>query len=68
MAHAAADANGSQFFITYAPLPSLDGTYTLFGQVVSGMEVAAALTVRDPATDNVALPQADRILRVTLSE
>jgi cyclophilin family peptidyl-prolyl cis-trans isomerase/protein-disulfide isomerase len=68
MAHASADANGSQFFITYAPLPSLDGNYTLFGQVVSGMEVAADLTVRDPATDNVALLPPDRILSVTLTE
>ncbi|WP_245903202.1 peptidylprolyl isomerase [Humitalea rosea] len=28
----------SQFFIMFAPYPSLDGQYTIWGQVVSGME------------------------------
>ena len=29
---------GSQFYITMTPQPSLDGKYTVFGQVTSGME------------------------------
>ena len=33
------DTGGSQFFITHSPQPHLDGRYTVFGQVVSGMEV-----------------------------
>ena len=33
------DTGGSQFFITLSPQPHLDGGYTLFGGVVSGMEV-----------------------------
>jgi cyclophilin family peptidyl-prolyl cis-trans isomerase len=33
------DTGGSQFFITHSPQPHLDGGYTVFGQVVSGMEV-----------------------------
>ena len=32
------DSAGSQFYITYGPQPHLDGSYTVFGQVVSGME------------------------------
>jgi peptidyl-prolyl cis-trans isomerase B (cyclophilin B) len=33
------DSAGSQFFICAAPAPSLDGKYTVFGEVTSGMEV-----------------------------
>ncbi len=33
------NSNGSQFFITYAPTPNLNQQYTIFGQVVEGMEV-----------------------------
>lgn len=32
------DSAGSQFYITYGSQPHLDGSYTVFGQVVSGME------------------------------
>jgi len=32
------DSAGSQFYITYGPTPHLDGGYTVFGQVTSGME------------------------------
>lgn len=32
------DSAGSQFYITYGPTPHLDGNYTVFGQVVRGME------------------------------
>jgi peptidylprolyl isomerase/peptidyl-prolyl cis-trans isomerase B (cyclophilin B) len=32
------DSAGSQFYITYGPQPHLDGNYTVFGQVVAGME------------------------------
>ena len=39
MALSGKDTGGSQFFITHSPQPHLDGGYTLFGQVLSGMEV-----------------------------
>jgi cyclophilin family peptidyl-prolyl cis-trans isomerase len=38
MALSGKDTGGSQFFITLGPQPHLDGGYTLFGQVVAGME------------------------------
>jgi cyclophilin family peptidyl-prolyl cis-trans isomerase len=39
MALSGKDTGGSQFFITLSPQPQLDGGYTLFGQVVAGMEL-----------------------------
>ncbi len=50
------DSADSQFFICFAPSPFLDGKYTIFGQVVSGMEFIDAIKrgegqsgmVRDP--------------------
>lgn len=48
MANAGRDTNGSQFFITFGPAPHLNGGYTIFGQVVAGMDVVNALTRRDP--------------------
>lgn len=48
MANAGRDTNGSQFFITFSPTPQLNGGYTIFGQVTSGMDVVNGITRRDP--------------------
>jgi cyclophilin family peptidyl-prolyl cis-trans isomerase len=48
MANAGRDTNGSQFFITFDEAKHLNGGYTIFGQVISGMEVVNELTRRDP--------------------
>jgi cyclophilin family peptidyl-prolyl cis-trans isomerase len=48
MANAGPNTNGSQFFITFGPAEFLNGGYTIFGQVVEGMDVVNAITRRDP--------------------
>lgn len=48
MANSGRDTNGSQFFITFGPTPQLNGDYTIFGQVISGMDVVNGLRRRDP--------------------
>ena len=47
MATAGKDTGGSQFFIDYGPNLHLDGTYTVFAQVVSGLDAAERLEQGD---------------------
>jgi cyclophilin family peptidyl-prolyl cis-trans isomerase len=67
MANAGPDTNGSQFFITFGPAPQLNGGYTIFGQVIRGMDVLTQLAARDPKP-GVPLPPGDELMRVTIEE
>jgi cyclophilin family peptidyl-prolyl cis-trans isomerase len=43
MANAGPNTDGSQFFLTFAPAPHLNGIHTIFGEIVSGQEVMKKL-------------------------
>ncbi len=59
----AADPNSanSQFFIMFAPNQSLDGNYTIFGRVISGMDAVDRIKRGDSARNGVVAPPPDRI-------
>jgi cyclophilin family peptidyl-prolyl cis-trans isomerase len=58
---------GSQFFITYDALPQLDGSYTIIGRVIEGMDVAEGITPRDASQDPTA-PPGDVIETIIIEE
>ena len=60
-----ADTNGSRFFINLAPAPQMDGQYTIFGKVLSGLDVLSTLTARNPQP-GVYLPPGDELINVTI--
>jgi cyclophilin family peptidyl-prolyl cis-trans isomerase len=67
MAHSALpNSNGSQFFICYQAQPTLDGSYSVFGQLVQGMDVLLKLTPRDP--DKNPQFEGDKIIKITIKE
>ena len=67
MANAGPTSNGSQFFITYGPATHLNGSFTIFGEVLEGMDVVQQFTPRDPDQDPFADP-GTMLLDVTIEE
>ncbi len=47
MSNTGPDTSGSQFFITYAVLPELNGQFTIFGEVLTGLDVLSDLSAGD---------------------
>jgi cyclophilin family peptidyl-prolyl cis-trans isomerase len=62
---AAPNSAGSQFYITLGPQAFLDRDYTVFGQVIDGMDVVKKIRERDPARDR---KPGDRIVKITIDE
>jgi len=60
------DSGDSQFFICFEPAPFLDGKYTIWGQVVSGMEYIDALKKGDPANNGMVVDP-DRIIKMQVA-
>jgi peptidyl-prolyl cis-trans isomerase A (cyclophilin A) len=44
MANHGPNTNGGQFFVTVAPYPSLDGHYSIFGEIVDGLDNVIAIS------------------------
>lgn len=65
MANSGPTSNGSQFFITLGPAEHLNGQYTIFGEVIQGLDVAESLTPRDPS-QSADLPVGDLLLDVSV--
>jgi peptidylprolyl isomerase len=60
------DSANSQFFIMFADAPHLDGQYTAFGKVVSGMEFVDKIKKGNPYSGQVDNP--DKIIKMTVAE
>ena len=56
MALSGKDTGGSQWFVTHAPQPHLDGGYTVFGRVVTGMDVVDRI-VRGDVIQSITIRQ-----------
>jgi peptidyl-prolyl cis-trans isomerase A (cyclophilin A) len=64
MANAGPGTNGSQFFVTVAETPWLNGKHTIFGQVTDGYEVVEAISKastrsKDRPSDDVVIERID---------
>ena len=60
------DSGNSQFFIMFAPAPALDGKYTIWGQVVSGMEYVDEIK-RGGGSNGIVSGDPDRIVHMRVA-
>lgn len=60
------NSGGSQFFITTAPTPHLNGGYTIFGEVTQGQDIVNGIPLRDP--DQNPTTPGEQLIKVTIAE
>ncbi len=60
------DSGNSQFFIMFGPKDTLDGNYTIWGNVISGMQYVDLIKKGDP-DDNGKVSNPDRIIKMRLA-
>ncbi len=60
------DSADSQFFIMFAPNPGLDGKYTIWGEVTSGMEYIDQIKKGDPAKNGM-VENPDKIIKMQVA-
>lgn len=61
------DSANSQFFIMYADAPSLDGQYTVIGEVVQGMDVVDKLKKAPPSSPSGTVTDPDKMVKVQVA-
>lgn len=61
------DSANSQFFIMYADAPSLDGQYTVIGEVVQGMDVVDKLKKASPGSASGTVTDPDKMVKVQVA-
>jgi peptidylprolyl isomerase len=60
------NSNGSQFFITFQPTPFLNQQYSIFGQVVEGMEVVNQIAKTEGVPSPASGDKRDKIVSVKI--
>jgi cyclophilin family peptidyl-prolyl cis-trans isomerase len=68
MGGSAENSNGGQFFISFGDYPTLDGKYTIFGKVTSGLDVLDQLSLLDLTSGQAGSTPGDEIQSITIAE